>query len=169
MLSRKIIFVYIFIYFIYIYLAIFFPFLLSSTVMFFLHCMLNILRHEKIFCEIDESIASKHDPQMMWYFWVSIVNLFALLCSIFFSRKRYFLQFPCFLLTAELISLVSFLNILSISLYELKSSSLIVVELMMSFLEINFIVLKEFWYGKKYKRFFGEFIWILFFEYYCEG
>ena len=30
--------------------------------MFFLHCMLNILRYEKIFCEIDESIALQHDP-----------------------------------------------------------------------------------------------------------
>ena len=32
------------------------PFLLSSTVMSFLHSMLNILRYGKIFCEIDESI-----------------------------------------------------------------------------------------------------------------
>ena len=31
-----------------------------------------------------------------------------------------------------------------------------------------FIVVKEFWYGKKYQRFFGEFVWILFLEYYCE-
>ena len=53
--------VYIFVY-IFIKLAIFILFLLSSTVMFFLHCMLNILRYEKIFCEIDESIASQHDP-----------------------------------------------------------------------------------------------------------
>ena len=30
--------------------------------MFFLHCMLNILRHEKIFCEIDEPITSQHAP-----------------------------------------------------------------------------------------------------------
>ena len=30
--------------------------------MIFLHCMLIILRHEKIFCEIDEPIASQHDP-----------------------------------------------------------------------------------------------------------
>ena len=32
--------------------------LLSSTVMFFLRCMLNILRYEKMFCETDKSIAS---------------------------------------------------------------------------------------------------------------
>ena len=54
----RIIYIYIFVY-IFIKLAIFILFLLlSSTVMFFLHCMLNILRHEKIFCEIDDSIAS---------------------------------------------------------------------------------------------------------------
>ena len=35
---------------------------LSSVVMFFLHCMLNILRHKKIFCEIDESTGSWHNP-----------------------------------------------------------------------------------------------------------
>ena len=29
-------------------------FLLASTVMFFLHCMLNNLRYEKIFCETDK-------------------------------------------------------------------------------------------------------------------
>ena len=28
----------------------------------FLHCMLNILRYQKIFCENDESIASTHNP-----------------------------------------------------------------------------------------------------------
>ena len=50
--------------YLYIYskLAIFILFLLSSTVMFFLYCMLNILRLEKLFCEIDESIASYYDP-----------------------------------------------------------------------------------------------------------
>ena len=55
--SSHVILVYIFPY-IFIKLAIFIIFLLSSTAMFFLHCMLNILRYEKIFCEIDESIAS---------------------------------------------------------------------------------------------------------------
>ena len=37
-------------------------FLLSWTALFFLHCILNILRYEKMFCEMDESIASEHDP-----------------------------------------------------------------------------------------------------------
>ena len=50
--------------YIYIYkkLAIFILFLLSSTVMFFMHCMLNILKYEKTFYEIGESISSWHDP-----------------------------------------------------------------------------------------------------------
>ena len=53
--------VYIFAY-VYIYKTSYiYSFLLSSTVMFFLHCMLNIQGYEKIFCEIDESIASQHD------------------------------------------------------------------------------------------------------------
>ena len=34
--------------------------------------------------------------------------------------------------------------------------------------EFYFIVVKEFGYGKKYERFFGEFILILLVEYYCE-
>ena len=48
--------------FIFIKLTIFILFLLSSTAEFFLHCMLNILRYEKTFCKIDESIASQYDP-----------------------------------------------------------------------------------------------------------
>ena len=64
--------------------------------------MLNILRYEKIFCEIVEWVASLLDPSSE----VLIVNPFSLLCSIFFlSRKLYFLQSPCLLLIAESISL----------------------------------------------------------------
>ena len=48
--------VYIFVYIV-IKLAIFIFFVIFNCNV-FLHCMLNILRHEKIFCEIDESIAS---------------------------------------------------------------------------------------------------------------
>ena len=54
--SSQIIQVYIFGY-ILIKLAIFIFYLLFSTVMFSLYCMPNILRYEKIFCQIDESIA----------------------------------------------------------------------------------------------------------------
>ena len=97
--------VYIFVY-IFITSVILILFLLSSTVMFFMHCMLKILRYEKIFCEIDEWIASQHDPLSDVIFWVFIVNPFSLLCSIFFlSRRLSFLQSPCFLLFTEPISL----------------------------------------------------------------
>ena len=85
---------YVFVY-IFIKLAIFIPFLLSLTVMFFLHCMLGIssrLLHSTI-------------HQVMWFFWVFIVNQFSLLCSISFSRKLCFLWSPYLLLISELISL----------------------------------------------------------------
>ena len=43
--------------------------------------------------------------QVMWYFWVFIMNSFSLLWSILFSGKLCFLCFPCLLLIAESISL----------------------------------------------------------------
>ena len=72
-------------------------FLLSSTAIIFLHCLLNILRYGKIFCEIDDQVI----------FWVLIVNPFSLLCSISFfcSRNLGFPWSPCLLLIAESISL----------------------------------------------------------------
>ena len=75
--------VYIFEY-IFTKLVIFILLLLSSTLLFFLHCMLKILRYEQTFCEIDESISSQSDPSSDVIFWVLIVNPFSLLCSIFF-------------------------------------------------------------------------------------
>ena len=133
--------------YIFIKLAIFILFLLSS-VMFFLHCMLNILRYEKIFCEIDESIASQHDSSSdPSYFRVFIVNLFSLLW-IFFSRNNCFLWSPCLLLIAESISLDSgkpsvsfFLKITSPSWIILSMSLDELEEMMMNFLEIIFILL----------------------------
>ena len=77
-------------------------FLLSSTVTLFLHCMLNVLRYEKI---LPSRLLHSTIHQVMWYFWVFIVNPFFLLCSIFFSRKLYFLWSPCLLLIANLFSL----------------------------------------------------------------
>ena len=59
--SSHMILVYVFVD-MFIKLALFIIFLLSSSVMFFQHCMRTILIYEKIFCEIDESIASQHDP-----------------------------------------------------------------------------------------------------------
>ena len=50
-------YIYMFVY-IFIKLAVFIPFLLSSTIIFFLHCTLNIFRYEKIFCEIGQAIDS---------------------------------------------------------------------------------------------------------------
>ena len=104
--------VYIFVY-IFIKLIIFILFLLSSTVIIFLRCMLNILRYEQIFCEIHEWIASQVDPSSDVIFWVLIVNPFSLLCSIsFLSRKLCFLRTPCLLLIAESISLDTLVNLL---------------------------------------------------------
>ena len=104
--SSHIIQVYIFVY-IFIKLAIFILFLLSSTVMFFLHCMLNILRYEKIFCEIDESIASQHDPSSDVVFLGAHSKSNVPFMEHFFilSRKLCFLWYPCLLLIAESISL----------------------------------------------------------------
>ena len=60
--SSHIMQVYVFVY-IFVKLAILILFLLSSAVMFFLYFMLNtILKYGKIVCEIDELIASQHDP-----------------------------------------------------------------------------------------------------------
>ena len=85
--SSHIIQVYIFVY-IFIKLAIFILFLLSSTVMFFLHCMLNILRYEKIFFEIDEWIASQRDPSSDVIFLGVHSESISLLCSIIFSQEN---------------------------------------------------------------------------------
>ena len=119
-------------------LVIFILFLLSSTVMFFLHYMLNILRYEKyilwnwwVDCFIAQSI--------MWcdILGVHSDSIFPFLQYFFFSRKLRFLRSPCLLLIADSIILdISgkptagfFLKIassswiiLSISLDELNSS-----------------------------------------------
>ena len=96
---------YIFVY-IFIKLVILIRFFLSSTEIIFLYCMLNTLRYEKIFCGIDEWIASQLDPSSDVILWVLIVNQFSLICSIFFLfRKLCFLRSPCLLLIAESISL----------------------------------------------------------------
>ena len=77
-------------------------FLLSSTAMLCLHCMINILRYEKIFCENAESIASKHDPSSKVIFpGVHSESIFPFMEYFFFSTKLCFLWFPCLLLIAE--------------------------------------------------------------------
>ena len=76
---------------IFIKLAIFILFLLSSTVMFFLHCMLNSLRYEKILCETDELIASKHNPSSdVIFLGVHGEYIFPVRKNSFFLRKTVF-------------------------------------------------------------------------------
>ena len=86
--------------------SIFLLLLLSSTVMFFLHCMLNNLRYEKIFCETDKWTAPQHDSSIdvifLGYHGESILPFMEFF---FFSRKLRFLRSPCLLLITELISL----------------------------------------------------------------
>ena len=96
--------IYIFV-FIFIKLAIFTFFLLSSTVIFFLNCMLNIIRFEKIFCETDESIASLHDSSSdVMFLGVHSESILPVM-EYFFSWKLCFPWSPCLLLIAESISL----------------------------------------------------------------
>ena len=91
---------------IFIKLAIFILFLLCSTVMFFLHCMLNSLRYEKILCETNELIASKHDPSSdVIFLGVHSEYIFPVRNNSFFSGKLCFLWFSCLLHIAESISL----------------------------------------------------------------
>ena len=80
-------------------------FLLSSTVMIFLHCILNILRYEKYFVKLMSRLLHSTIHQMMWYFWGCIVNPLSLIWRIFSSRKPCFLWSPCLLLIADSISL----------------------------------------------------------------
>ena len=158
-------------------LAIFILFLLSSTLMFFLHCMLNI------FVKLMRWLLHSTIHQVMWYFWVFIVNSFALLRNFFFSRKLCFLWSPCFLLIAESIGLdtsdkptVGFFlkitfpfwiilnNVVNVTWWTwfdwlLKSWWWIFLKKKL------FYCCKRFLYGKKWV--FWEFIWILFFEFYC--
>ena len=141
-------------------------FLLSSTVIFFLRCMLNVLRYEKnilwnwwVDCFIARSIK-----------WCDILgahseSIFPFMQYFFLSRKLCFLRSPCLLLIAESISLDTsgkptvgfFLKItspswiiLSISLDELNSINWLLKSWWWIFLKFYFIVVKEFWYGKKY-------------------
>ena len=106
--SLHIIQVYIFVY-IFTKLALFILFLLPSTVVFFLHCMLNILKYEKVFCEINESIASQHDLSSdVIFLGFHNESIFLFMEYFFFSRKLCFLWSACLLLIAESISLDTF-------------------------------------------------------------
>ena len=115
--------------------------------MFFLHCILNILRYEKFFCEFDEWIASKPNPSSDVIFWVLIVNPFSLLCSIFFlSRKLCFLRSPCLLLIAESISLDTSGKPTVGFFLKIASSSWIILSISLDELNLIDWLLKSWWW-----------------------
>ena len=102
--------------------------------------------------------------QVMWYFWFFTVNPFSLLWSFLFSRKLCFVWSPWVLFVNEPISLDTsgkpasgfFLKItssswiiLSTSIDGLNSIDWLLKSSRWIFLKFYFIVLKEFWYGKK--------------------
>ena len=55
--------------------------------MFFLNCMLSILRYEKISCDTDESIASCHDPSIGVILLGVYSESFFFFYGVFLSRK----------------------------------------------------------------------------------
>ena len=72
----------------------------------FLHCMVNVLRYEKIFSKNDESIASNHDPSSDMIFPGFHSESISPFMEYFsFWAKQCFLWPPCLLLIAESISL----------------------------------------------------------------
>ena len=148
-----------------------------SNILFFFFCYLHLQCFfciacltlwdmKKYFVKLMSRLLHSTIHQVMWYFWVFIVNPFSLLCSIFFSRKLCFICSPWLLLIAELIKLdtsgkpnVEFFlkitcpssTILSISIDELNSiDSLLKNDEEFSWNNSYFNVAKEFWYGKKY-------------------
>ena len=160
----------------------FFFFIFNCSVFSALHAK-HFWDKKKYFMKLMSRLLHSTIHQVMFSFWVFTVNPFSLSWSFFFSRKLLFLWSPCLLLIQESISLdtsgkptLGFFSkitspswiMLSISLNELNSINWLFKSWWRVFLKFYFIVVKEFWYGKKYLRFFGEFIWILFFEYYCE-
>ena len=112
-------------------------FVISNCNVFFCIACGTFWDMKKYFVKLMSRLLHSRIHQVMWYFWVIIVNPFSLLCSIFFSRKLCFLWSPCLLLIAKSISLdttgkptVEFFlkitspswTILLISLEELKST-----------------------------------------------
>ena len=80
-------------------------FLLFSTVIFFCIACYTFRDMKKYFVKLMNRLRHGTIHQLMWYFWMFIVNPFSLLWSIFFSRKLCFFWSPCLLLIAESISL----------------------------------------------------------------
>ena len=66
----------------------------------------HYLRYEKMFCEIDESLASQHDPSIdVIFLGGHCESIFFFIEYFFFSRKLCFIWSPCSLLIAESVSL----------------------------------------------------------------
>ena len=137
---------------------------------------------KKYFVKLTSGLLHSTIHQVMWYFWVFIVNPFSLLWMIFFSRKLCFLWSLYLFLIDESISLDTsgkptvgfFLKItspssitFSISLVKLNSIN-DCWRADDEFSWILFYCCKRILIRQKYWRLFGDFIWILFFEYYCE-
>ena len=64
-----------------------------------------VMFFEKYFGNLMNRLLHSMINQVMWYFWVFIMNPFSLLWSIFFSRNLCFLWSPCLLLITESVNL----------------------------------------------------------------
>ena len=125
-----------------------------------------------------------HSPihQVILYFWVFIGNSFSLLCGILFLEKTIFLlvslslayrwvnrpRYFCWTYCGVFLENYSYLlnNIVSVTWW--TQFIWLIADDDFSWNNFYLIVVKYFWYGKKYWRLFGKFIWKLIFEYYCE-
>ena len=96
-------YVYIFVY-IFTKLAILIFFFYLQLQWFFSTLNAKYFDMKKYFLKLMSRLLHSTIHQVMWYFWVFIVNLFSLLWSFFFSRKLCFLWSPWVLLIAESIS-----------------------------------------------------------------
>ena len=136
--------------------------------MFFLHCRLNILRYEKIFREIDESIVSQHDPSSdVIFLGVHSKSIFTV-TEYFISRKLCFHLFSLSLAYRWVNQLryIHLVNLLCGFSWKLlppleqycQSHLMNLIQLIncwraddeFSWNNFYFIVAKEFWYSKKY-------------------
>ena len=154
--------------------------------MFFLHCMLNILRYEKIFLRVNKltsRLLHSKIHQVLWFFLAFTANTFSFLYSIFFS-KNCVLWSSCLLVGTELIILdtsgkpiVGFFlkitslswKVLSISLDVFNSVDWLLKSWWWIFLKwFSFYFCKKSLIWQKILQIFREFILILSFEYYRE-
>ena len=138
----------------------------------------------KYFLNLMSRLLHSKIHQVMCYFWVFIVNLFYFLWSIFFSRKLCFLWSLYFTLIVESVNLDTSSKPTLGFFLKIAFSSWII--LLISLHDHNSIhwSLKSWWWillkgfifycceiiliRQKPLEVFGEFIWILFFDYYYE-